>query len=56
VLKEIVSDSLVYRYRLTESEDGRPGVDGLPWTEGTFSVYTFWVVEVLARAGRLAEA
>lgn len=51
VLKELVSDSLVYRYRI-ESE----GSDGLRGGEGTFSVCTFWLVEVLSRAGRLREA
>src|SRR5581483_8394805 len=51
VLKELVSDSLVYRYA--------PAIepcDGLPGTEGTFSVCTFWLVEVLSREGRLREA
>lgn len=51
VLKELVSDSLVYRYRL-----GSEGSDGLPGGEGTFSVCTFWLVEVLSRAGRMREA
>ncbi len=30
--------------------------DGLEGNEGTFSICTFWYVEALARAGRLAEA
>ncbi len=46
VRQELVSDSLVYRYR---TQDGR--ADGLPGDEGTFSVCTFWMVEVLARSG-----
>lgn len=51
VLKDLVSDSLVYRYRA-----GSEGGDGLPGLEGTFSMCTFWLVEVLARSGRLREA
>lgn len=51
ILKELVSDSLVYRYRAVSE-----GSDGLPGGEGTFSVCTFWLVEVLSRAGRLTEA
>src|SRR5262249_49416906 len=30
--------------------------DGLPGTEGTFSMCTFWYVEALARARRLDQA
>jgi GH15 family glucan-1,4-alpha-glucosidase len=48
--RELVSDSLVYRYNPSLSPDGLPG------DEGTFSVYTFWYVDALARAGRLEEA
>ncbi|HEY6990200.1 MAG TPA: glycoside hydrolase family 15 protein [Bryobacteraceae bacterium] len=51
VLKELVSDSLVYRYRTHGS-----ATDGLPGAEGTFSACTFWLVEVLSRIGRLHEA
>ncbi len=51
VSKELVSDSLVYRYRI-EGEK----TDGLPGDEGTFTVCTFWLVEVLARSGKLDEA
>jgi GH15 family glucan-1,4-alpha-glucosidase len=46
----LVSDSLVYRY------DPEASPDGLRGHEGTFSVCSFWHVEALARAGRLAEA
>ncbi len=51
VLKDLVSDSLVYRYK-SSSE----GSDGLPGSEGTFSMCTFWLVEALSRSGRLNEA
>ncbi len=48
--RELVSDSLVYRY---DPEDSPDGLDG---DEGTFSICTFWYVEALARAGRIEEA
>jgi pentatricopeptide repeat protein len=48
--KELVSDSLVYRYV------GDAASDGFDDGEGTFSICTFWWVEALARAGRLEEA
>jgi len=51
VLKDLVSDSLIYRYKL----DGDTS-DGLPGEEGTFSMCTFWLVEVLSRSGRVDEA
>jgi GH15 family glucan-1,4-alpha-glucosidase len=51
VKKDLVADSLVYRYRI-ESER----TDGLPGGDGTFTVCTFWMVEVLARAGQTEEA
>jgi GH15 family glucan-1,4-alpha-glucosidase len=47
---ELVSDSLVHRYRPDA------GLDGLQGTEGTFSMCTFWLVECLARAGKADEA
>jgi len=49
VRKELVSDSLVYRYK---AGDG----DGLKGEEGTFSVCTFWMVEALAKEGKVEEA
>jgi len=48
--RELVSDSLVYRYNPAASPDGLVG------DEGTFSLCTFWYVDALARAGRLEEA
>jgi pentatricopeptide repeat protein len=48
--RELVSDSLVYRYNPAASPDGLHG------EEGTFSLCTFLYVDALARAGRLDEA
>jgi GH15 family glucan-1,4-alpha-glucosidase len=48
--RELVSDSLVYRYNPSASPDGLAG------NEGTFSLCTFWYVDALARAGRLDDA
>ena len=50
ITRELVSDSLVYRYNIEASPDGLAG------DEGTFSICSFWYVEALARAGRLEEA
>ncbi|MDO6430480.1 glycoside hydrolase family 15 protein [Flavitalea sp. BT771] len=49
--KELVTDSLVYRYR---PEIASP--DGMISHEGTFSMCTFWYVECLSRAGQLEKA
>ena len=48
--RELVSDSLVYRYNVEASPDGLRG------DEGTFSICSFWYVEALARAGRVNDA
>jgi GH15 family glucan-1,4-alpha-glucosidase len=48
--RELVSDSLVYRYNPSASPDGLAG------DEGTFSLCTFWYVGALAQAGRLEDA
>lgn len=49
--RDLVSDSLVYRYR---PEVAAP--DGFISHEGTFSMCTFWYVECLSRAGQLEKA
>ncbi|HEY2506913.1 MAG TPA: glycoside hydrolase family 15 protein [Streptosporangiaceae bacterium] len=48
--RELVSDSLVYRYNPATSPDGLHG------DEGTFSLCTFLYVDALARSGRLDDA
>lgn len=48
---ELVSDSLVYRYR---PEVAAP--DGFVSHEGTFSMCSFWYVECLSRSGQLEKA
>jgi len=48
--KQLVSDSLVYRYNPAASPDGLHG------DEGTFSLCTFLYVDALARSGRLDDA
>jgi GH15 family glucan-1,4-alpha-glucosidase len=50
VRRELVSDSLVYRYNPSASPDGLRG------SEGTFSLCTFLYAEALARSGYLDEA
>ena len=49
--KELVDDSLVYRYRV-----GNAAADGLAGQEGTFNMCSFWYVECLAREGDLQKA
>jgi GH15 family glucan-1,4-alpha-glucosidase len=48
--ENLVSDSLVYRYRTDEK------LEGLTGSEGTFSMCTFWYVECLSRSGQLSKA
>ncbi|MFF4231869.1 glycoside hydrolase family 15 protein [Streptomyces sp. NPDC001820] len=48
--RELVSDSLVYRYDPSASPDGLRG------SEGTFTLCTFHYVQALARADRVGEA
>ncbi|GEO08158.1 glycoside hydrolase family 15 protein [Segetibacter aerophilus] len=49
--EELVSDSLVYRYRPDIAAS-----DGFISHEGTFSMCTFWYVECLSRSGQLEKA
>ena len=49
--QELVSYSLVYRYRLGDAFS-----DGLTGQEGTFSMCSFWYVECLSRMGDLPKA
>ena len=49
--QDLVSDSLVYRYRLGDGYS-----DGLAGQEGTFSMCSFWYVECLSRMGDLHKA
>ncbi len=49
--KELVSDSLVYRYKPDVA-----AFDGFVSHEGTFSMCSFWYVECLSRAGQLEKA
>jgi GH15 family glucan-1,4-alpha-glucosidase len=49
--QELVSDSLVYRYRLGDGFS-----DGLAGQDGTFSMCSFWYVECLSRMGDLPKA
>ncbi|UCE63719.1 MAG: glycoside hydrolase family 15 protein [Nitrospirota bacterium] len=46
----LVSNGLVYRYNIAETNDGLDG------EEGTFNICTFWLVEALTRAGRVDRA
>ncbi|MCB5167760.1 glycoside hydrolase family 15 protein [Streptomyces bambusae] len=48
--RELVEDSLVFRY------DPQASPDGLRGAEGTFSLCTFLYVDALARAGRVRQA
>jgi GH15 family glucan-1,4-alpha-glucosidase len=49
--RELVEDSLVYRYNVMKGAD-----TGFRGPEGTFSMCSFWNVECLARSGDLKQA
>jgi GH15 family glucan-1,4-alpha-glucosidase len=49
--RELVDDSLVYRYKTGDSP-----LDGLTGGEGTFSMCSFWFVECLSRSGDIEKA
>ena len=51
IRRELAADSLVLRYQVGQAAD-----DGLPGTEGYFSVCSFWLVEAMTRAGYVEEA
>jgi GH15 family glucan-1,4-alpha-glucosidase len=48
--KELMDDSLVYRYRIEQAPDGLRG------HEGTFNMCSFWFVEALSRSGDIEQA
>ncbi len=48
--EDLVDDSLVYRYNVTQVPDGLWG------REGTFNMCSFWFVECLSRAGNTEKA
>jgi GH15 family glucan-1,4-alpha-glucosidase len=51
IRRELTADSLVRRYEI-----GKAARDGLPGSEGFFTVCSFWLVEAMARAGYIEEA
>lgn len=51
IQRELTRGALVYRYQKGQAAD-----DGLEGREGAFCACSFWLVENLARAGRLDEA
>jgi GH15 family glucan-1,4-alpha-glucosidase len=51
IRQSLVSDSLVYRYRIDDAFS-----DGLPPGEGTFSMCSFWYIECLSRKGDVLKA
>jgi GH15 family glucan-1,4-alpha-glucosidase len=51
ITRDLVSDSLVYRYKVAEAAP-----DGLHGQDGTFCMCSFWYAECLARGGDVDQA
>ncbi len=51
ITQDLVTDSLVYRYRVNEAFP-----DGLQGADGTFTLCSFWLIECTARSGDLKSA
>lgn len=49
IAKDLTSDGFVLRYRMEDAEGA--ALDGLPGTEGTFVLCTFWLIDALAMRG-----
>ncbi len=49
--KDLITDSLVYRYKLDKGAN-----DGFSGEEGTFSMCSFWYIECLAKSGEMDKA
>ncbi|MCF0081878.1 glycoside hydrolase family 15 protein [Streptomyces lomondensis] len=56
VRKELDHGGLLRRYSTTDSDDVDVDVDGLPGSEGTFVVCSFWLADALHMTGRTKEA
>jgi len=50
IAEELTRDGLVLRYRVDETDDGLPG------TEGAFTICSFWLVSALVEIGEVERA